>query len=266
MTTKLARADTIESRVEFEAGPAANNPGPRAVLRQHAPSATRQRTLEANGSTAGPVPVLEAVVERRPRVLPDRAGGDDAREPRRCGNPLAGTRQGPSAAWPSMRMTNSPGVRERALLTRPRQARLRARRLDRIVGRVRARDREGGFPWQTRRRRSVAAAKTRKRARRQRPSARARRRLSRPRLSGMSRPRIHAMPTAAPVWTARWGRHRQQQPTVAVTRFASASTSRAVTSSGRDPMVLGGMLRAERPDRLRSPLAVQALVQRRRDR
>ena len=26
MTTKLARADTIESRVEFEAGPAANIP------------------------------------------------------------------------------------------------------------------------------------------------------------------------------------------------------------------------------------------------
>jgi hypothetical protein len=56
MTTKLARADTIESRVEFEAGPAANNPGPRAVLRQHAPSATRQRTLEANGIDRGAGP------------------------------------------------------------------------------------------------------------------------------------------------------------------------------------------------------------------
>jgi hypothetical protein len=53
---KLARADPIESRVEFAAGPAANNPGLRAVLRRHAPSATRQRTLEATGSTAGPVP------------------------------------------------------------------------------------------------------------------------------------------------------------------------------------------------------------------
>jgi hypothetical protein len=43
--------------MEFEAGPAANNPGLRAVLRRHAPSATRQRTLEANGidCRAGPV-------------------------------------------------------------------------------------------------------------------------------------------------------------------------------------------------------------------
>ena len=73
MTTKLARADTIESRVEFEAGPAANNPGPRAVLRRHAPSATRQRTLEANGIDRGAGPVLKAVVERRPRALPDCA-------------------------------------------------------------------------------------------------------------------------------------------------------------------------------------------------
>ena len=73
MTTKLARADTIESRVEFEAGPAANNPGLRAVLRRHAPSATRQRTLEANGIDCGAGPVLKAVVERRPRALPDRA-------------------------------------------------------------------------------------------------------------------------------------------------------------------------------------------------
>ena len=60
---KLARADPIESRVEFEAGPAANNPGPRAVLRRHAPSATRQRTLEANGIDRGAGPVLEAVVD-----------------------------------------------------------------------------------------------------------------------------------------------------------------------------------------------------------
>jgi hypothetical protein len=59
---KLARADPIESRVEFEAGPAANNPGLRAVLRRHAPSATRQRTLEANGIDCGAGPVLEAVV------------------------------------------------------------------------------------------------------------------------------------------------------------------------------------------------------------
>jgi hypothetical protein len=56
---KLARADPIESRVEFEAGPAANNPGLRAVLRRHAPSATRQRTLEANGIDCGAGPVYE---------------------------------------------------------------------------------------------------------------------------------------------------------------------------------------------------------------
>jgi hypothetical protein len=74
-----------------------------------------------------------------------------------------------------------------------------------IVGRVRGRDRGGGSHWQTRRRRSVAAAKTRKRARRRRPSAQARRRLSRPKLSATSRPRIHAKPSAAPVWTGRWG-------------------------------------------------------------
>jgi hypothetical protein len=36
-----------------EAGPAANSPGPRAVLRQPAPSAPRQRTLEANGIDCG---------------------------------------------------------------------------------------------------------------------------------------------------------------------------------------------------------------------
>src|SRR5215213_9429949 len=70
MTTKLARAGAIASRVEFEAGPAANNPGPRAVLRQHAPSATRQRTLEANGIDRGAGPVLKAVERRRPRALP----------------------------------------------------------------------------------------------------------------------------------------------------------------------------------------------------
>jgi hypothetical protein len=56
---KLARADPIESRVGFEAGPAANNPGPRAVLRRHAPSATRQRTLAANGIDCGAGPVYE---------------------------------------------------------------------------------------------------------------------------------------------------------------------------------------------------------------
>jgi hypothetical protein len=64
---KLARADPIRSRVEFEAGPAANNPGLRAVLRRHAPSATRQRTLEANGIDCGAGPVSEASGVRRER-------------------------------------------------------------------------------------------------------------------------------------------------------------------------------------------------------
>jgi hypothetical protein len=56
---KVARADPIESRVEFEAGPAANNSGLRAVLRRHAPSATRQRTLQANGIDCGAGPTSE---------------------------------------------------------------------------------------------------------------------------------------------------------------------------------------------------------------
>src|SRR5215218_8107596 len=88
MTTKLARARPIESRVEFEASPAANNPGPSAVLRQHAPSATRQRTLEANRIDRGAGPVLKAF-ERRPRAPPGPAGGADERprEPRRGGLP-----------------------------------------------------------------------------------------------------------------------------------------------------------------------------------
>jgi hypothetical protein len=49
----LARAGSIESRLKFEAGPAANIPGLRAVLRQHAPSATRQRTLKARERPRG---------------------------------------------------------------------------------------------------------------------------------------------------------------------------------------------------------------------
>ena len=47
------RASRFRGVGSVEAGPAANNPGPRAVLRQHAPSATRQRTLEANGIDCG---------------------------------------------------------------------------------------------------------------------------------------------------------------------------------------------------------------------
>src|SRR5205823_4390472 len=56
---EFARAAPIRSSVQFEAGPAANNSGPRAVLRRHAPSATRQRTLKANGIDCGAGPVSE---------------------------------------------------------------------------------------------------------------------------------------------------------------------------------------------------------------
>src|SRR3954451_9841749 len=57
VTAKLARAGVIESRVDFKAGPAANNLGPRAVLRRLALRAARQRTLEANGIDCGAGPV-----------------------------------------------------------------------------------------------------------------------------------------------------------------------------------------------------------------
>ena len=78
---EFARAGLIESRVEFEAGPAANNLGPRAVLRRHALRAARQRTLEATRSTAGPVlylrfvghaPPFDAQQERRMITAPER--------------------------------------------------------------------------------------------------------------------------------------------------------------------------------------------------
>jgi hypothetical protein len=64
--------------VEFEAGPAANNPGLRAVLRRHAPSATRQRTLEANGIDcgAGHVLSLDAVLAHLAGKLGVRTAGD----------------------------------------------------------------------------------------------------------------------------------------------------------------------------------------------
>jgi hypothetical protein len=81
---KLARADPIESRVEFEAGPAANNPGLRAVLRRHARGATRQRTLEANGIDCGAGPVsgasrYAASSMTRPRLSAQASAGHAAR-------------------------------------------------------------------------------------------------------------------------------------------------------------------------------------------
>src|SRR5689334_1894643 len=56
-----------------EAGPAANDPGLRAVLRRHAPSATRQRTLEANGVDcgAGPVRAWAAAGDGRTFIVDD---------------------------------------------------------------------------------------------------------------------------------------------------------------------------------------------------
>jgi hypothetical protein len=99
MTTKLARADTFESRVEFEARPAANNPGPRAVLRRHAPSATRRCTLEANGIDrgAGPFskqsasaalalyPIVQEGLTHASRVEVESASGNASGEPAQRG-------------------------------------------------------------------------------------------------------------------------------------------------------------------------------------
>jgi hypothetical protein len=93
MSTKLARADTIESRVEFEAGPAANNPGPRAVLRRHAPSATRQRTLEANGIDRGAGSVLEQSSSAAPALYPIMQERLTHASRVEVEIPLAGTRQ-----------------------------------------------------------------------------------------------------------------------------------------------------------------------------
>src|SRR5215218_7883861 len=102
MTTKLARARPIESRVEFEAGPAANNPGLRAVLRRHAPSATRQRTLEANGIDCGAGPVYEREQLRREQYgsrSAERAGelGEDRQVGVRPTRSSPRTRSGDSA-------------------------------------------------------------------------------------------------------------------------------------------------------------------------
>jgi hypothetical protein len=74
---ELASLGPIESRVEFEAGPAANDFGLRAVIRRHAPSATRQHTLWATGSTAGPVAYLGGAAT--PRAVLERPWPDGAR-------------------------------------------------------------------------------------------------------------------------------------------------------------------------------------------
>jgi len=72
---KLARVGLIESRVEFEAGPAANDLGPRAVLRRHALRAARQRTLEANGIDCGAGRVSAVRLPRARLSTSDRSGG-----------------------------------------------------------------------------------------------------------------------------------------------------------------------------------------------
>src|SRR4051812_35232098 len=71
---KLARADAIESKVEFEAGPAANNPGLRAVLRRYAQARRGNAPLRQTGSTAGPVRHLASTCVAFRRIDSARRG------------------------------------------------------------------------------------------------------------------------------------------------------------------------------------------------
>jgi hypothetical protein len=66
------RASRFRGVGSVEAGSAANNLGPRAVLRQHAPSATRQRTLGANGIDCG-ASVVTPRAERLALGAPSKA-------------------------------------------------------------------------------------------------------------------------------------------------------------------------------------------------
>jgi hypothetical protein len=66
------RASRFRGVGSVEAGSAANNLGPREVLRQHAPSATRQRTLGANGIDCGASVVMPRA-ERLALVAPSKA-------------------------------------------------------------------------------------------------------------------------------------------------------------------------------------------------
>jgi hypothetical protein len=65
---KLARGSSFRGVGFVQAGPAANNSGPRAVLRRHAPSATRQRTLEANGIDCGASVLRRRLTPRAERL------------------------------------------------------------------------------------------------------------------------------------------------------------------------------------------------------
>ena len=110
---QLARADPIESRVECEARPAANNPGLRAVLRRHAPSATRQRTLEANGIDCGAGPVYErssyaASGTARARLSGRRAWRGSSSRLEDLGSPCPCTSTAARTARPSSSSSGSP--------------------------------------------------------------------------------------------------------------------------------------------------------------
>ena len=91
--------------MECEAGPAANNPGPRAVLRRHAPSATRQRTLASNGIDRGAGPVLDRIVGRvrtrkrgEVRLADKKAAKRRRRENKEAREKAKAERTGPSPA------------------------------------------------------------------------------------------------------------------------------------------------------------------------
>src|SRR4051794_8589811 len=102
--------------MELEAGPAATNPGPRAVLRRYAPSATRQRTLEANGIDCGAGPVFGRLpadpVRCRDEIHRTRVPVTRPRSPR-AEKTLARTSNGPAATPAGSRGVTTPVRRRR---------------------------------------------------------------------------------------------------------------------------------------------------------
>jgi hypothetical protein len=58
LETKVARAGSIESRVEFEAGPAAMIPARERFYADLRPARRGNAPLRQTGSTVGPVPSL----------------------------------------------------------------------------------------------------------------------------------------------------------------------------------------------------------------
>ena len=110
------RASRFEGVGSVEAGPAANNPGPRAVLRRHAPSATRQRTLEANGIDCGASGLWSGLRhERHGSRSGDRLGelGDE----RQVGVRRAGAH---ASTWPCSETISREGSSEPATNSRRR--------------------------------------------------------------------------------------------------------------------------------------------------